>query len=151
MPPRLRAMLLGLAALALALPAPLRAHEASFDPVEAVRRLEAIEERDPYRLRGLIGSGRPTLIAFIDHTCYTCLRSVEPVEGLKRQFAGRADVVLINPLRLTSAHAWAKDRYHVWFVPKYVLLGRDGAVAKEYFGLTSAGALAAGLQALLAE
>lgn len=139
-------------ALAMAAAAgPLPAHERRFDPEEAVRRLEAIEERDPSRLRELTRSGRPTLIAFIDHTCYTCLRAVGPVGALQRRFAGRAHVVLINPLRLTAAHAWAKDTYRVWFVPKFVLVGRRGEVAGEHFGPTPPGTLAAGLEALLTD
>lgn len=146
-----RVAVLALAALSPSVPTLLRAQEASFDWEAAVRRLEAIEERDPSRLPDLARNGHPTLIAFIDHTCYTCLRSVESVTALRARFAERANVVLIDPLRLTPAHAWAKDHYRVWFVPKFVLLSRRGAVAKEYFGPIPARALAADLEALLAK
>ncbi|MFQ5932869.1 MAG: hypothetical protein ACE5MM_10720, partial [Nitrospiraceae bacterium] len=114
------------------------------------QHLEAIEEADPYRLKDLVGNGRPTLIAFIDHRCYTCLRSVEPVGELRERFAGRANVVVINPARITMAHGWAKDHYRVWFVPKFVVVNGSGDVAKEYFGPPPAQTLASDLDALLA-
>ncbi len=44
--------------------APLHAHDASFDSKALARRLAAIEEKNPYRLRDLVSNGRPTLIAF---------------------------------------------------------------------------------------
>ena len=144
--------MLGLAALAIVVagPPPLYGQGASFDSGAMARRLAAVEEKDPYRLRTLVREGRPTLIAFIDHLCYTCLRFVEPIEKIRRRFAGRANVVIIDPSRISVAHTWAKDRYRVWFVPKFTLLNKRGDVAGEYFGPTSARTLASELQALLA-
>ena len=114
-------------------------------------RLAAIEEKNPYRLRDLRRNGRPTLIAFIDHLCYTCLRSVKDVEQLKKEFSGRANIVVIDPSHITTAHSWAKDHYQVWFVPKFIILNKGGNVATEYFGPTSPRVLASDLQTLLAQ
>jgi len=129
---------------------PLYGQESTINAKTLAHRLAAIEEKNPYRLRDLRRNGRPTLIAFIDHLCYTCLRSVEPIEELRWRFSGRANVTVINPSRITPAHTWAKDSYRVWFVPKFVILDRRGEVAGEYFGLTPAQTLASNLQILLA-
>jgi len=130
---------------------PLYGQQIPFDAKAMVLRLAAIEQKNPYRLRELVGNGRPTLIAFIDHLCYTCLRSVEDVEQLKRDFSVRANIVVIDPSRITTAHSWAKDRYQVWFVPKFIILNNGGNVASEYFGPTSPHVLASDLQTLLAQ
>ncbi len=130
---------------------PLYGQQIPFDAKAMVLRLAAIEQKNPYRLRELVGNGRPTLIAFIDHLCYTCLRSVEEVEQLKRDFSVRANIVVIDPSRITTAHSWAKDRYQVWFVPKFIILNNGGNVASEYFGPTSPHVLASDLQTLLAQ
>ncbi len=114
-------------------------------------RLAAIEEKNPYRLKDLRRNGRPTLIAFIDHLCYTCLRSVKDVEQLKKDFSVRANIVVIDPSRITTAHSWAKDHYQVWFVPKFIILNNWGNVTSEYFGPTSPRVLASDLQTLLAQ
>ena len=114
-------------------------------------RLAAIEQKNPYYLRVLVGNGRPTLIAIIDHLCHTCLRSVEDVEQLKKDFSVRANIVVIDPSRITTAHSWAKDHYQVWFVPKFIILNNGGNVATEYFGQTSPRVLASDLQTLLAQ
>ncbi|MFQ5962514.1 MAG: hypothetical protein ACE5MG_14075 [Candidatus Methylomirabilales bacterium] len=149
-PKLVRAAMLGLVALGVAVP-PLYGQQALFDWEGTVRRLAAIEERDPYRLRDVIDNGRPTLIAFLDHLCYTCLRSVKPVEELSRRFSGRANVVVIDPSRITAPHTWAKDHYRVWFVPKFVFVSKGGEVAREYFGPTPTWTLASDLQTLLAQ
>ncbi|MFQ5920110.1 MAG: hypothetical protein ACE5I4_08745, partial [Thermoplasmata archaeon] len=100
-----RAAMLGLVALGIAVKAPpLYGQQALFDWEGAVRRLAAIEEQDPYRLRDVVRNGRPTLIAFLDHLCYTCLRSVETAGELSRRFSGRADVAVIDTSRITAAH-----------------------------------------------
>ncbi|MFQ5914304.1 MAG: hypothetical protein ACE5JS_14080 [Nitrospinota bacterium] len=142
---------LSLAAFCMVIGAPsLFGHQVPFDSSVAARRLAAVEEKDPYRLRSLVRDGRPTLIAFIDHLCHTCLRSVGPIEKLKQRFAGRANVVVIDPARISAAHTWAKDYYQVWFVPKFVLIGQSGEVVREHFGPTPAETLASDLRALLA-
>ncbi len=130
---------------------PLYGHQTEFDLKGVVQRLALIEERDPFRLRDLARNGQPTLIAFIDHLCYTCLRSVEDVEQLKKEFSGRANIVVIDPSHITTAHSWAKDHYQVWFVPKFIILNNGGNVATEYFGQTSPRVLASDLQTLLAQ
>ncbi len=48
------------------------------------------------------------------------------------------------------AHTWAKDRYRVWFVPKFNLLNKGGDVTTEYFGPTPARTLISDLRTLLA-
>lgn len=54
---------LGLAAICPAMgAAPLYGQRTSFDLEGMARRLAAIEEKDPYRLRQLVGEGWPTLI-----------------------------------------------------------------------------------------
>jgi hypothetical protein len=54
---------LGLAAFCAAMgAAPLYGQRTSFDLEGMARRLAAIEEKDPYRLRQLVGEGWPTLI-----------------------------------------------------------------------------------------
>ena len=116
-----------------------------------VLRLAAIEQKNPYYLRVLVGNGRPTLIAIIDHLCHTCLRSVEDVKQLKKDFSVRANIVVIDPSRITTAHSWAKDHYQVWFVPKFIILNKGGNMATEYFGPTSPRVLAFDLQTLLAQ
>jgi len=65
---------------------PLHGEQTEFDIKAMVQHLAAIEEKKPYRLRVLARNGRPTLIAFIDHQCYTCLRSVEDIEQLIPKF-----------------------------------------------------------------
>ncbi len=123
--------------------------QAPLDSKALARHLEAFEEKEPYHLRDLMRNGRPTLIAFIDHLCYTCLRSVEIVEELRSRFSDRANIAVINPSRITGAHTWAKDRYRVWFVPKFVIVDKGGDIAKEYFGPTPARTLASNIQSLL--
>ncbi len=113
--------------------------------------LKAIEEKNPYRLQDLARNGRPTLIAFIDHLCFTCLRSVEIVDKLKDQFSVHANIAVIDPSRISVAHSWAKDYYRVWFVPKFVILDKQGEVAKEYFGPTPIKILTSDLQSLQAQ
>jgi len=130
---------------------PLHGEQTEFDIKAMVQHLAAIEEKNPYRLRDLRRNGRPTLIAFIDHLCYTCLRSVKDVEQLKKDFSVRANIVVIDPSRITTAHSWAKDHYQVWFVPKFIILNNGGNVASEYFGPTSLRVLASDLQTLLAQ
>jgi hypothetical protein len=130
---------------------PLYGQQIPFDSKAMALRLAAIEQKNPYRLRELVGNGRPTLIAFIDHLCYTCLRSVKDVDQLKRDFSVRANIVVIDPSRITTAHSWAKDRYQVWFVPKFIILNNGGNVTSEYFGPISPRVLASDLQTLLAQ
>ncbi|MCZ6872570.1 MAG: hypothetical protein O7G88_03410, partial [bacterium] len=89
------------------------------------------------------------LIAFVDHRCYSCLRSVELVEELRRRFSVRANVAVIDPSRITPAHTWAKDHYRVSFVPKFILVDRTGSVVWEKFGPVTIQTLYSRLQALL--
>jgi len=148
----IQAAIIGLTALSTTvLVRPLHSHHTPFDSKTMALRLAAIEEKNPYRLKDLRRNGRPTLIAFIDHLCYTCLRSVKDVEQLKKDFSVRANIVVIDPSRITTAHSWAKDRYQVWFVPKFIILNNGGNVASEYFGPTSPHVLASDLQTLLAQ
>ncbi len=112
---------------------PLYGQQIPFDAKAMVLRLAAIEQKNPYRLRELVGNGRPTLIAFIDHLCYTCLRSVEDVEQLKRDFSVRANIVVIDPSHITTAHSWAKDHYQVWFVPKFIIFKQGGKCGQRIF------------------
>ncbi|MCH7914653.1 MAG: hypothetical protein IH856_16740 [Deltaproteobacteria bacterium] len=146
-----RTVIVGLAAFCLSVAtSPIYGQQVPLDSKTLARHLAAIEERNPYRLRGLVRNGRPTLIAFIDHLCYTCLRSVGPLEQLRREFSGRANVIVIDPSRISVAHTWAKDRYRVWFVPKFVIVDKGGDIASEYFGPTPSRTLASDLQPLLA-
>ncbi len=118
-----RTVIVGLAAFGLSVAtAPIYGQQVPLDSKTLARHLAAIEERNPYRLRGLARNGRPTLIAFIDHLCYTCLRSVESIEKLRSRFSDLANIAVIDPSRISVAHTWAKDRYRVWFVPKFVIL-----------------------------
>ena len=148
----IQAAVIGLTALSTTvLVRPLHSHHTPFNSKTMALRLAAIEQIYPYRLQELVRNGRPTLIAFIDHLCYTCLRSVEDVEQLKKDFSVRANIVVIDPSRITTAHSWAKDHYQVWFVPKFIILNKGGNVASEYFGPTSPRVLASNLQTLLAQ
>lgn len=91
------------------------------------------EETNPHRIRELMRNGQPTLIAFIDHFRYTCLRPVGPIEQLRREFSGRANVIVIDSSRTTAAHSWAKDHYRVWFVPKFVIVDKGGKCGQRVF------------------
>ena len=145
-----RAAILALVALSIGLASPLLyGQQAPLDSKTLARHLEAIEEKEPYHLRDLMRNGRPTLIAFVDHLCFTCLRSVESIEKLRSRFSDRANIAVIDPSRITAAHTWAKDRYRVWFVPKFVIVDKGGDIASEYFGPTLARTLASNLNALL--
>jgi len=75
---------------------------------------------------------------------------VGTVEKLKLCFSDLANIAVIDPSRISVAHSWAKDRYRVWFVPKFVILDKHGDLAKEYFGPTPAQTLASDIQSLLA-
>ncbi len=130
---------------------PLYSQQIPFDAKAMALRLAAIEQKNHYHLRELVGNGRPTLIAFNDHLCYTCLCSVENVEQLKKDFSVHANIVVIDPSRITTAHSWAKGHYQVWFVPKFIILNKGGNMATEYFGPTSPRVLASDLQTLLAQ
>ncbi len=146
-----RAAILGLVALGMAVvPSPIHSEQHLSDARAMALHLKAIEEKNPYRLQDLARNGRPTLIAFIDHLCFTCLRSVEIVDKLKEQFSVHANIAVIDPSRISVAHSWAKDYYRVWFVPKFVILDKRGDVAKEYFGPTPIRTLASDLLPLLA-
>jgi hypothetical protein len=146
------ATILGFVALGIAaLPPPIHGEQGIFDAKAMALQLKAIEEKNPYRLRVLARNGRPTLIAFIDHLCFTCLRSVGTVEKLKSRFSDQANITVIDPSRISMAHGWAKDRYRVWFVPKFVILDKQGNVAKEYFGPTPIQTLTSDLQSLQAQ
>ncbi len=116
---------------------PLYGQESTLNAEALAHRLAAIEETNPFHLRDLVRNDRPTLIAFIDHLCFTCLRSVGTVEKLKLRFSDLANIAVI-------------DRYRVWFVPKFVILDKHGDLAKEYFGFTPARTLASDIQSLLA-
>lgn len=145
-----RGAIAALVALSIGLASPLLyGQQALFDPKALVLHLEAIEEKEPYHLRDLVRNGRPTLIAFIDHLCYTCLRSVESIEKLRSRFSDLANIAVIDPSRISVAHTWAKDRYRVWFVPKFVIVDKGGDIASEYFGPTPARTLASDIQSLL--
>jgi hypothetical protein len=130
---------------------PLYGQESALNAKALAHRLAAIEEENPFRLQDLVRNGRPTLIAFIDHLCFTCLRSVGTVEELKSRFSDQANIAVIDPSRISVAHGWAKDRYRVWFVPKFVILDKHGDVAKEYFGPTPIQTLTSDLQSLQAQ
>lgn len=118
-----QAAIVALVALSISLVSPpLYAQQVPFDSKALARILETIEEKEPYHLRDLVFNGRSTLIAFLDHFCYTCLRSEETVEKLKMRFSDRTNVVIIDSSRILVAHTWAKDGYRVWFVPKFVIL-----------------------------
>jgi len=146
-----RAAILGLVALGMAVvPPPIHSEQHLSDARAMALHLKAIEEKNPYRLRDLVSNGRPTLIAFIDHLCFTCLRSVEIVDKLRSQFSVHANIIVIDPSRISVAHTWAKNLYRVWFVPKFVILDKQGNVAKEHFGPTPIRTLASDLQPLLA-
>ncbi len=145
-----RTVIVGLAAFGLSVAtSPIYGQQVPLDSKALARHLEAIEEKEPYHLRDLVHNGRPTLIAFIDHLCYTCLRSVGPLEQLRREFSGRANVTVIDPSHITVAHSWAKDLYQVWFVPKFVFLDKGGDIVREYFGPTPVRTLASDIQSLL--
>ncbi len=116
---------------------PLYGQESTLNAEALAHRLAAIEETNPFHLRDLVRNDRPTLIAFIDHLCFTCLRSVGTVEKLKLRFSDLANIAVI-------------DRYRVWFVPKFVILDKHGDLAKEFFGPTPARTLASDIQSLLA-
>jgi len=116
---------------------PLYGQESTLNAEALAHRLAAIEETNPFHLRDLVRNDRPTLIAFIDHLCFTCLRSVGTVEKLKLRFSDLANIAVI-------------DRYRVWFVPKFVILDKHGDLAKEYFGPTPGWTLASDIQSLLA-
>ncbi len=146
-----RTVIVGLAAFGLGVAtAPIYGQQVLLDSKTLARHLAAIEERNPYRLRGLVRNGRPALIAFIDHLCYSCLRSVESIEKLRSRFSDLANIAVIDPSRISVAHTWAKDRYRVWFVPKFVFLDKGGDIVREYFGPTPSRTLATDLQPLLA-
>ena len=127
---------------------PLYGQESTLNAKALAHRLAAIEETNPFHLQDLVRNDRPTLIAFIDHLCFTCLRSVGTVEKLC--FSDLANIAVIDPSRISVAHSWAKDRYRVWFVPKFVILDKHGDLAMEYFGPTPARTLASDIQSLLA-
>ncbi len=147
-----RTVIVGLAAFCLSVAAsPIYGQQVPLDSKTLARHLAAIEERNPYRLRGLERNGRPTLIAFIDHLCFTCLRSVGTVEKLKSRFSDQANITVIDPSRISVAHSWAKDRYRVWFVPKFVIVDKGGDIASEYFGPPPIQTLTSDLQPLLAQ
>ncbi len=147
-----RTVIVGLAAFCLsAAAAPIYGQQVPLDSKTLARHLAAIEERNPYRLRGLVRNGCPTLIAFIDHLCYSCLRSVESIEKLRSRFSDLANIAVIDPSRISMAHTWAKDRYRVWFVPKFVFLDKGGDIVREYFGPTPVRTLASDIQSLLAQ
>ncbi len=147
-----RTVIVGLAAFCLSVAtSPIYGHQVPLDSKTLARHLAAIEERNPYRLRGLVRNGRPTLIAFIDHLCFTCLRSVGTVGELKSRFSDQANITVIDPSRISVAHSWAKDYYRVWFVPKFVFLDKGGDIVREYFGPTPARTLASDIQSLLAQ
>ena len=147
-----RATILGLVSLGIAVvPPPIHGDQRLSDARAMALHLKAIEEKNPYRLQDLARNGRPTLIAFIDHLCFTCLRSVEIVDKLKDQFSVHANIAVIDPSRISVAHSWAKDYYRVWFVPKFVILDKRGDVAKEYFGPTPIKILTSDLQSLQAQ
>ncbi len=145
-----RATILGLVSLGIAVvPPPIHGDQRLSDARAMALHLKAIEEKNPYRLQDLARNGRPTLIAFIDHLCFTCLRSVEIVDKLKDQFSVHANIAVIDPSRISVAHTWAKDHYKVWFVPMFVFLDKGGDKVKEYFGPTPARTLASDIQSLL--
>jgi hypothetical protein len=129
---------------------PLYGQESTLNAKALAHRLAAIEEKNPFHLRDIVRNGRPTLIAFIDHLCYTCLRSVDSIEKLRSRFSDLANITVIDPSRISMAHTWAKDHYRVWFIPKFVILDKHGDLAKEYFGPTPIQTLASDLQPLLA-
>lgn len=130
---------------------PLYGQEVPFESKAMARRLATIEETNPHRIRELMRNGQPTLIAFIDHFWYTCLRPVGPIEQLRREFSDRANVIVIDSSRTTAAHSWAKDHYRVRFVPKFVIVDKGGNVAREYFGPMPSQTLVSNLQNLLAQ
>ncbi len=70
---------------------------------------------------------------------------------MKSRFSDQANITVGNPSRISVAHTWAKDRYRVWFVPKFVILDMHGDLAKEYFGPTPIQTLTSDLQPLLAQ
>ncbi|MFQ5541991.1 MAG: hypothetical protein ACE5E2_04110 [Candidatus Binatia bacterium] len=147
-----RATIPALVALGIAMvPPPIHGEQRLSDTKALARQLAAIEEKDPFHLRDLVRNGRPTLIAFIDHLCFTCLQSVGTVEELKSRFSDKNNITVIDPSRISVAHGWAKDRYRVWFVPKFVILDKHGDVAKEYFGPTPIQTLTSDLQSLQAQ
>ncbi|MEE8075062.1 MAG: hypothetical protein V3T60_05490 [Candidatus Binatia bacterium] len=69
---------------------------------------------------------------------------------MKSRFSDQANITVGNPSRISVAHTWAKDRYRVWFVAKFVLLNKGGDVTTEYFGPTPARTLISDLRTLLA-
>jgi len=147
-----RTVIVGLAAFGLSVAtAPFYGQQVPLDSKISARHLEAIEEKEPYHLRDLMRNGRPMLIAFVDHLCYTCLRSVESIEKPRSRFSDWANIAVIDPSRITVAHNWVKDRYRVWFVPKFVILDKRCDVVKEYFGPPPFKILASNLQPLLAQ
>ncbi|MFQ5540104.1 MAG: hypothetical protein ACE5FB_06840 [Candidatus Binatia bacterium] len=147
-----RVAILGLVALCIAMvPPPIHGEQRLSGAKALAQQLAAIEEKNPFHLRDLVRNGRPTLIAFIDHLCFTCLRSVGTIEELKSRFSDHANITVIDPSRISVAHGWAKDRYRVWFVPKFVILDKHGDVAKEYFGPTPIQTLTSDLQSLQAQ
>ena len=76
---------------------------------------------------------------------------MESIEKLRSRFSDLANIAVIDPSRISVAHTWAKDRYRVWFVPKFVIVDKGGDIASEYFGPTSARTLASDIQSLLAQ
>ncbi len=72
------------------------------------------------------------------------------VDKLGALFSDDANIAVIDPARISVAHTWAKDHYRVWFVSKFVILDKQGNVAKEYFGATPLRTLVSDLQSLQA-
>lgn len=69
----------------------------------------------------------PTLLEFESPFCLGCIAAQPILDGIRREHAGRLDVVQINILAPGSEHL--KDRFAIQFTPTFVFLTGKGEEA----------------------
>ncbi len=70
------------------------------------------------------------------------------VDGLKQEYQGKVDFVLINTDKATAEQNQLANQLGITVVPSFVFLNKDGTVAKKVVGETKADAMRTQLNAL---
>ena len=111
---------------------PVRSERTTYS--DLVHRWQILLLKDATQLDGIIRSGRPTFLAFIDKSCGYCLSMVPVMEELQREYQGRLNIVTVDNERQDMPVRLLVKDYQVWAVPMFVVFDRQGHVYRKLFG-----------------
>ena len=101
---------------------------------EIVWRWKALLADDVTLLDGMLTNGRPTLLAFIDKSCGSCLSMVPVMEEVRREYSSSVNIMTVDNERQDMPVRRLVTEYQVWAVPMFVIFDRQGRIYRKLYG-----------------